>query len=183
MSNALKSSIRASAAIVLGVAAVSFASSASACGEDAVALHASWQADQGAYLQKASEDSPGNHAIVGMWSFNMTAGAFSDFGYQQWHSDGTELMNSGGRAPATQNFCMGVWKQTAPSRYHLNHFALSYDSSGVLNAKVNIKEDVTVDASGTTYSGSFTLDVYDPHTNAVLQHLAGRVTARRVPAN
>ena len=77
MSNALKSSIRASAAIVLGVAAVSFASSASACGEDAVALHASWQADQGAYLQKASEDSPGNHAIVGMWSFNMTAGALS----------------------------------------------------------------------------------------------------------
>jgi len=184
MSNGLKASFKASAAVLLGFGAIAYASSASACGEDAVPQHASWQVEQGnGQFLKVSEDSPGNHAIVGMWSFNMTSGAFSDFGYQQWHSDGTELMNSGGRAPATQNFCMGVWKQIAPSRYHLNHFALSYDSSGVLNAKVNIKEDVTVSANGTTYSGPFTLDVYDPHTNALLQHLSGQVTAQRVPAN
>ena len=184
MKNVLKASVRASAAVLLGFGAITYASSASACGEDAVPQHASWQVEKGSsYFQLASEDNPGNHAIVGMWSFNMTAGGFSDFGYQQWHSDGTELMNSGGRAPATENFCMGVWKQTAPSRYHLNHFALSYDSSGALNAKVNIKEDVTLDASGTTYSGPFTLDVYDPHTNALLQHVAGQVSGHRVPAN
>src|SRR5580704_2977875 len=30
------------------------------------------------------------------------------FGYAQFHSDGTEFYNSGGFAPATQNYCLGV---------------------------------------------------------------------------
>jgi hypothetical protein len=167
--------------VLLGLGAVIYASSASAACGDGVTLHpASYESGQSGLLHRADYD----HSIVGMWSFRMTAGGNPvDFGYQQWHSDGTELMNSGGRAPATENFCMGVWKQVAPSRYHLNHFALSYDSSGTLNAKVNIKEDVTLDQSGTTYTGPFTLDVYNPTTNALLQHVAGQVTAQRVAAN
>jgi len=125
----------------------------------------------------------GEAPIIGMWSFTMTAGGGTvDFGYTQWHDDGTELMNSGGRAPASENFCMGVWRRTGPSHFHLNHFALSYDSNGVLNAKVNIKEDVIVDRGGSSYSGPFTLDVYDPKSGALLQHIAGQVTAQRVPA-
>jgi hypothetical protein len=181
MTKAFRASIRASAAVLLGIGAVTYASSASAACGDGVTLHrASYEGGQNGFLHRADYE----HSIVGMWSFRMTAGGNPvDFGYQQWHSDGTELMNSGGRAPATENFCMGVWKQVAPSHYHLNHFALSYDSSGALNAKVNIKEDVSLDQSGTTYSGPFTLDVYDPNTNALLQHLAGQVTAQRVAAN
>jgi len=125
----------------------------------------------------------GAASIVGMWAVKFIAGGNTvDFGYAQWHSDGTELMNSGGRAPATQNFCMGVWQQSGPSRYHLNHFALSYDSSGALNAKVNIKEDVIVDPKGATYSGPFTIDIYDPVSGTLLQHLAGQVTGQRVAA-
>ena len=93
-------------------------------------------------------------------------------------------MNSGGRAPATENFCMGVWRQTAPSRYHLNHYALSYDpSSGTINARVIIKEDVTLNQTGTSYSGSFTLDVYDPSGTTEVAHQNGQVTAQRVSAN
>ena len=182
MSKAIRASVRASAAILIGLGAVTYATSASAACGDGVTLHpASYDAGQSGLLHRADYE----HSIVGMWSFRMTAGGNPvDFGYQQWHSDGTELMNSGGRAPATENFCMGVWKQVAPARYHLNHFALSYDSgTGALNAKVNIKEDVTVDPSGTTYSGAFTLDVYNPTTNALLQHVAGQVTAQRVAAN
>ena len=184
MSNALRTSLRASAALALGFGALTFASSASACGQDSLRQPASWDGQGNGYLQRVSDGNPGNHDIVGMWSFKFTAGGqTADFGYVQWHSDGTELMNSGGRAPVTENFCMGVWKQTGPSRYHLNHFALSYDNSGNLNARVNIKEDVTLDRSGTSYSGQFTLDVYDPNSNALLQHVAGQVTAQRVPAN
>lgn len=186
MGKSFRASVRVSALAVIGLGAIACASSASAaCGDGG--LHpASWQDGRapGGLLHQASLDNAGSHSVVGMWSFKMTAGGNPvDFGYQQWHSDGTELMNSGGRAPATENFCMGVWRQVAPSRYHLNHFALSYDSSGTLNAKVNIKEDVTIDSSGTSYSGPFTLDVYDPNSNALLQHVAGQVTAQRVPAN
>lgn len=182
----VRASIRASAAVLCGFGAITFATSASAaCGDGAMIHPASYEGGQSGLLHLADYGNAGSHSIVGMWSFRMTAGGNPvDFGYQQWHSDGTELMNSGGRAPATENFCMGVWKETAPAHYHLNHFALSYDSgTGALNAKVNIKEDVTVDPSGTAYSGAFTLDVYNPTTNALLQHVAGQVTAQRVAAN
>ena len=63
---------------------------------------------------------------------------------------------------------MGVWTQMG-SRYHLNHYALSYDSSGTLNARVNIKEDVTLSPNGMTFTGPFTIDVYDPNSNALLR--------------
>ena len=175
-------SIRVSALALAGSAAISFASSASAaCGDIVQSPAASTQDGQsGGLLHQAAF----TRSIVGMWSFKMMAGGNQvDFGYQQWHSDGTELMNSGGRAPATENFCMGVWTAAGPYRYHLNHYALSYDTSGNLNAKVNIKEDVTVDSSGATYTGPFSLDVYDPKSGALLQHVAGQVSAQRVPAN
>ncbi len=67
-------------------------------------------------------------SIVGLWKFTFVAegnsgnpapfnppdGATLDAGYVQWHSDGTEIMNSG-RDPATGSFCLGVWKTTGPS--------------------------------------------------------------------
>ena len=60
-------------------------------------------------------------SIVGLWKFAFTAkgnsgntapfnppdGATLDAGYVQWHSDGTEIMNSG-RDPASGSFCLGV---------------------------------------------------------------------------
>ena len=188
MSSAFRAYVRAAALAFAGFGAMSHATNAlAACGMAASSHPASWQREGSAgaaqsLLHEAALGTPGR--IVGMWSFQMSAnGAQVDFGYQQWHSDGTELMNSGGRPPATENFCMGVWKQVGTNGYHLNHFALSYDSSGNLNAKVNIKEDVAINATGTSYSGPFTLDVYDPKTNALLQHVVGQVTAQRVPAN
>jgi hypothetical protein len=48
---------------------------------------------------------------------------------------------------------------------------------------VNIKEDVTLDPSGTSYSGTFTIDVYDPNGTTVVARQSGQVTAQRVPAN
>ncbi|HWU93330.1 MAG TPA: hypothetical protein VN106_08820 [Sphingomicrobium sp.] len=184
MIHALKSCLKASAGLCLGLGALGFATSASACGMSLSRQPAAYQVSPtSGLLHQASEDNPGNHAIVGMWSVKFAATGYSDFGYVQWHSDGTEFMNSGGRAPSTQNFCMGVWKQVAPSRYHLLHLAISYDPSGVHNANVVIKEDVTLNAAGNGYSGPFTIDVYNPDTNAVLQHVAGRVTGTRILPN
>jgi hypothetical protein len=39
-----------------------------------------------------------------------------------WHSDYTEIMNSG-RPPQDGDFCLGVWEQVGKSKYKLNHFA------------------------------------------------------------
>lgn len=186
MSKAFRSYVSASAAILLGVGAASYASSASACSDSMMQHSASWNGQGGGLLHQADYDNEGNHSIVGLWSFRMTVGSqTADFGYQQWHSDGTELMNSGGRAPATENFCMGVWRQNGQGRYHLNHVALSYDpASGQINARVNIKEDVVLDPSGNAYSGTFSLDVYDPAgTTRVAPTTTGSITAQRIRAN
>jgi hypothetical protein len=77
---------------------------------------------------------------------------------------------------------MGVWARSGPLSYKLNHFALSYDPSGTLNAKVNIKEDVVVDPKASSFSGPFTADVYSP-TGSLLQHIAGRIIGQRVTVN
>jgi len=131
-------------------------------------------------------------SIVGMWNVQFISmgntmhtpgipdGAQIDFGYGQWHSDGTEFFNSGGRAPATQNFCLGVWQQTGHYTYVLNHFALSYDATtGLLNGKVNITETVTVSPGGTKYSGAFTITVFDTTGNQV-DRVTGQITADRI---
>jgi hypothetical protein len=189
MTNVWKYCLKVSAAGILATGSLAFGTSASACGYTASAQPAAFEVQQGStglssLLHQASEDNPGNHAIVGMWSVKFTAPGYSDFGYVQWHSDGTEFMNSGGRSPAIQNFCMGVWKQVAPSRYHLLHLAISYDAgTGQHNANVVIKEDVSLNSSGNGYSGPFTIDVINPETNAVLQHVAGRVTGTRILPN
>jgi hypothetical protein len=134
--------------------------------------------------QSGGHQSDGGNSIVGLWKVSFTAtdgSGYTDFGYSQWHGDGTELLNSGSHAPATQNYCLGVWQQTGDRTYKLNHFALSYDfTSGVLNGKVNIREQVTLGPHGNRYSGTFTIDVYDPTGTTVVNHVTGNIVGKRI---
>jgi hypothetical protein len=179
----MKQALRATCVAIIMAGGLA-ATPAWACGNYANLKPASYQPAGGSLFHDAFYQNTDGVAIAGLWSFRMIVGGqTADFGYQTWHSDGTELMNSGGRAPSTENFCQGVWKQTGDYTYHLNHWALSYDSStGTLNGKVNIKEDVTLDTRALRYSGLFTIDIYDPNTNAVLQHVHGQVVGLRVTA-
>jgi len=141
----------------------------------------------------------GDESIVGLWQFSFTAkgngsagppdGTPIDAGYVSWHSDGTELMNSG-RDPSTSSFCMGVWKRVGYTEYKLNHWALSWvpasstctplaGNSGCLLGAANIQEDIIVDQTGNNYSGTFTIDQYDQKGNT-LAHVAGTVLGKRI---
>jgi len=123
--------------------------------------------------------------IVGMWKVKFLVGTdVFDFGYSQWHGDGTEILNSGSRAPATENFCLGVWAKTGHNTYKLNHFALSYNAAtGLMDAMVNIREFVTLDQSGDSYTGTFTIDVYPPGGTVAVDHVAGTITGTRITAD
>jgi hypothetical protein len=151
-----------------------------------------------AHNDQDSDRDSNQPVIVGLWKFAFTAttpfsGPF-DAGYVQWHSDGTELMNSG-RAPTTGSFCMGVWKQTGRSTYKLNHFALSwaFDAStpstgpGTGGADfvgpTNIREEIIVDKSGNSYKGNFILIQYEPDGTTVAATITGTVTATRITAD
>ncbi len=83
--------------------------------------------------------------------------------------------------PATQNFCLGVWAQTGLFTFEVNHFALSYDAtSGVLTNKVNIREQITLSPSGSAFSGTFTITIYNAAGTQQVDRLVGTVTATRV---
>ena len=183
----MKTTLRAlfiGAAALTSVAAIATAANAG-CGDTLTKQPATWQvtpSDQANPL--LTKVSLGDAPITGMWAVNFYAGGnLIDFGYQVWHGDGTEITNSGGRAPSTQNFCLGVWVQTGVHSYKLNHYALSYTPAGVLNAKVNIKENVNLDVRADYFSGTFTIDVMNPTTGAPLQHVAGTITGNRVKVN
>jgi hypothetical protein len=132
-------------------------------------------------------------SIVGMWRIQFTSqgntahnppipdGAMLDFGYVQWHSDGTEIMNSGGHAANTGNFCMGTWVRSGYFTYELNHFALSYDATtGNLTAKINIIEKITLDPSGNEFTGTLVENVYNPTSGAQVDHVVGTISAQRI---
>jgi len=141
-----------------------------------------------ASLQLLSKTDSGNASIVGLWNFTFVSegnpgipdGTVLDTGYVAWHSDGTEITNSGARAPMTGNFCMGAWKQTKHSTFKLNHFGLSWDPTGtVFIGPANLRSEVVVARDQESYSGTFTIDQYDTNGN-LLVHLAGNVAAQRV---
>jgi hypothetical protein len=142
--------------------------------------------------EAASAKSGTNPSIVGFWKVQLISlgnvshspsipdGALIDFGYAQWHSDGTEILNSGGHAPATENFCLGVWGSTGFLTYELSHFPMNYDATtGVLTNYINLREQITLSPSGDTYAGTFTIDVYDTKGNKV-DHVAGTVVGTRL---
>ena len=158
-------------------------------------LHSqSWQ-DSDAFrpgsLRKVSE---GNDPIVGMWHVTFTAqgnelgpadGTPIDNSLVTWHSDGTELMNSG-RAPQDGDFCMGVWKKTGKSTYKLNHFAWGGNDTanapgGIGNPQgpTRFFEEITLSADGKHYAGTYTLDAYDTAGNQVA-HIVGVIGATRI---
>lgn len=138
-----------------------------------------------------SGHAPDNAAIVGLWKFEFVSegndgipdGTVIDSGIAAWHSDGTEIMNSGLRPPPTGNFCMGVWKQTGSSAYRLNHIGLSWDPTGTtFVGPANIRERVVISSNGNGYAGTFTIDQYDTNGN-LLVHLGGKVGAHRITAD
>src|SRR5580692_6100969 len=143
----------------------------------------------------------GHASIVGLWKVEFLAkgntngipdGALIDFGTATWHSDGTETMVSGGRDPVTGDVCMGVWQQIGGSTFKLNHLALGWQP-GAYVGPATIKETVTLDPSGNSFKGSFTItqymgtmapgDEFDETTVVPPTPIYGVITGTRVTAN
>jgi hypothetical protein len=125
--------------------------------------HQSWTGEFGPALFKlvadgeteaspADQDHQDHHdPIVGFWRVDLISegnsgipdGTVLDAGFTQWHSDGTEILNSS-RVPDTGNFCLGVWEKTGTSKYKLNHFGISWNPDETLLGPANIREEITL---------------------------------------
>jgi hypothetical protein len=183
-------------------------------GAAALAILGSGQAMAGCGMPGGNGRSPANwhgggggsqgfgDSIVGLWKVTFTsdgsaypgpipAGVETDFGTVQWHSDGTEFMISGGRAPSTGDTCMGVWKRTGARTYKLNHLALAWasgDSSPAASPAAFLgpavfSETVTLSLNGASYEGPFTIDQYAADGTTLLEHIGGTVKGTRMTAD
>jgi hypothetical protein len=160
--------------------------------------HSSWLVQPGGptLLEAAlDEDRDNDASIVGMWHVTFTAKTLNgapvdmviDNALVVWHSDHTEIMNSG-RPAQDGDFCMGVWEQVGRSEYKLNHFTWGGNDADP-NAPVGtvgppsagptqVTEHVWLSRDGNHFSGTFTLA--GPDTNGVVTSFTGVVTATRV---
>ena len=166
-----------------------------------------YRPDAAARAWKVSDDDDQGNSIVGLWTFEWRAmgdapifadNTLLDFGLIEWHSDGTEITNSGGRTPAVGDVCMGSWRQIGDSKYTLTHLALGYGNppgpaTGYQGLAV-LSMTVTVAPDGNSYTGHFTLTQYHLNFNpqvpwsefdrsAIDYQLRGNVTAKRVYAD
>jgi len=124
-------------------------------------------------------------SIVGFWRLDFTAAGADkpfDSAYVQWHSDGTEIMNSS-RDPRTQSFCLGVWKRTGALTYTLKHVALSWDGAGNPVGPTTILENVTLGQHGDTFTGTFVITQYAMDGATVLVSFTGTLAGTRITAN
>ena len=131
----------------------------------------------------APTSGPGaDPSIVGLWHvFLVSVGQPFDEGFDQWHSDGTEILNDTAPpqpANGAGTVCLGVYKKTGPT-YQLRHPFWSFNSNGNLAGSGVLLETVTMDTGGKSYHGTFEFDAYDLSNNLVFQ-ATGEVSATRI---
>ncbi len=133
-------------------------------------------------MQQSSSDSTdeAKDSIVGLWHVRfLSGGSLYDEGFDQWHSDGSEILNDNGVPPAQGNVCLGVWKKVGSRTFKLKHPAWNWDANGNLTGTLIIRETVTVDVDGDSYHGAFTFDFYDPNGN-LTSEVKGDLNAKRI---
>ena len=140
----------------------------------------SWEAGGDSASLKLASSS--GDPIVGLWRVQfLSGGSVIDQGTTQWHSDGTEIMNSS-RNPESQSFCLGVWENVGGSTYKLNHYGISWDQATSTTTPLglgNIRQTVTLAEDGNSFHGTFIINQYDENGN-LLQNVSGTIIAYRI---
>jgi hypothetical protein len=131
-------------------------------------------------------DDDGSGSIVGLWNaeFLLPNGDLYDQSFQQFHSDGTEMMLSRGLPPPLGNVCVGVWKQNDHS-LKLKHMAWNWDANGNYISIFVMEVTLKVNRRGNRYTGSWRADNLNPLTGEPLpgEHFEGTVRAVRITAD
>ncbi len=128
---------------------------------------------EGAHLLPVGDfDEEESASIVGLWQFKFS-GFLPDWGTQAFHSDGTELLFSGGQNPETGDVCQGVWRKIGHHTYTLNHIAMGWVAPGAgFGIRVHIHANITVNETGDSFTGNYSAKIYsvsptDPFSESV----------------
>jgi hypothetical protein len=147
-------------------------------------LESNFLPGEGNAARFSDEEPVENEAsIVGLWHvFFVSGGQPFDEGFDEWHSDGTEILNDTAPpqpANGAGTVCLGVYKQIAPATYKLRHPFWSFDANGNLAGSGVILETVTLDSDGDSYHGTFTFDQFNLSGNLIFE-ATGELSAKRI---
>jgi hypothetical protein len=126
-----------------------------------------------------------NDSIVGFWEVTFYVGdgpAVYDRGFEQWHSDGTELMVDNAVPPLLGNVCIGVWKQVGSRTVKLRHLTWNWDATGAtLAGTFELRMTVTTDRRGQSFFRRYVAESFDLAGQPIPElHAEGKVRGRRI---
>jgi hypothetical protein len=115
--------------------------------------------------------SNGGGSIVGLWQNVMTAFPGTsdefvfDFGFQQFHADGTELMISGGVPPTIGNVCIGTWERGSGGVIRLVHVTWNWAGDEIIGDPPTgyfwLEVTLRTNERGRAYTGRFYTASFD----------------------
>jgi hypothetical protein len=120
-------------------------------------------------------------SITGLWDVQFISdGQVVDEGFDQYHFDGTEILNDT-PPPSVGNVCLGVWAKTGAQTLKLKHPSWIYDPTNTfVIGTATIFEAITLDDSGDSFAGTFTVQIRDLSGNPLGPDLAGDLKGERI---
>lgn len=136
--------------------------------------------------ERTLEQEPGaqirlDPTIVGLWDVKFIfEGQVVDEGFDQYHSDGTEILNDT-PPPATGNVCLGVYVKTGARTLKLKHPSWIFDPTNtIVIGRATILEQITVDRGGRAFKGTFTIQFRDLAGNELAPDFSGQLRGDRI---
>jgi hypothetical protein len=125
-----------------------------------------------------------NASIIGLWKTDFLIGTGPDLfdqAFQQFHSDGTELMLSRGLPPSLGNVCVGIWQKTGARSYKLKHTAWNWTADGTFAGTFIMEATIRLSRSGDGFTGTWRADSFDTSGTLIPdQHFEGTARATKV---
>jgi hypothetical protein len=131
--------------------------------------------------QEAATENREEATIVGLWDVKFISdNQVVDEGFDQYHSDGTEILNDT-PPPATGNVCLGVYEKTGPRGLKLKHPSWIYDPTNtIVIGRAIILENITLDHGGHSFRGTFTIQFRDLAGNPLGPDFSGQLRGDRI---
>ena len=137
--------------------------------------------DERVTAQQATQANGDAPTIVGLWDVQFILdGQVVDEGFDQYHSDGTEVLNDT-PPPAAGSVCLGVYVKTGKRTLKLKHPSWLYDATNTtLIGRATILENITLDPGGNSFTGTFTLQLRDLMGNPLAPDASGQLKGERI---
>ncbi len=135
--------------------------------------------------QQSSESTVAGEqaSIVGLWDvrFFLPDGELYDEGFDQFHSDGTEILSDNASpqpANGSGTVCLGVFDSKGQGTYRLRHPFWVIDEQGNLSGTGVFLQTIVLE-NDATYHGSFTAITYDLNGHEI-DRVEGNLEAQRI---